>query len=85
MTGATHVRPFGIVQAGFICAVLSLVPVPSHAQNRVAPATKAEIQASFSPVVKLAAPAVVNVYGARVEQRQQRTRSSLPVTRRTAG
>ncbi len=34
-------------------------------KDRVAPATRAQAQLSFSPVVKLAAPAVVNVYVSR--------------------
>jgi Do/DeqQ family serine protease len=33
------------------------------------PASRAEVQLSFAPVVRQAAPAVVNVYGARVERR----------------
>lgn len=85
MTGAFRVWPFGIVQAGFLGAMLSLVPLPSLAQNRVVPATKAEVQASFSSVVKLAAPAVVNVYGARVEQRQQNPFMDDPFFRRFFG
>lgn len=50
-------------------AALSL-PTFTHAQTapRQAPASRAEVQLSFAPVVRRAAPAVVNVYGARVEQ-----------------
>lgn len=39
---------------------------PAHAQDRRAPATAAELQLSFAPVVKRVAPAVVNVYAAKV-------------------
>jgi Do/DeqQ family serine protease len=39
------------------------------AQTRVAPESRAQVQLSLAPVVKTAAPAVVNVYGARVERR----------------
>lgn len=43
----------------------------ADAQTRVAPQSRQELQLSFAPVVHKAAPAVVNVYGARVERRQQ--------------
>ena len=61
------------------CAALALVPllalsIPASGQTRAAPESRAQVQLSFSPVVKTAAPAVVNVYGARVER-----------TRRSAG
>ncbi len=61
------------------CAALALVPllalsIPAGGQTRAAPESRAQVQLSFSPVVKTAAPAVVNVYGARVER-----------TRRSAG
>lgn len=39
--------------------------VPAIAQQRVVPATRQELQLSFAPVVKRAAPAVVNVYTER--------------------
>jgi Do/DeqQ family serine protease len=38
----------------------------ANAQDRRVPATAAELQLSFAPVVRRAAPAVVNVYAARV-------------------
>jgi len=38
---------------------------PAHAQSRVVPQTKAEIEISFAPLVKRAAPAVVNIYTRR--------------------
>jgi S1-C subfamily serine protease len=41
------------------------------AQTRVAPQSRQDLQLSFAPVVQRVAPAVVNVYGARVERRQQ--------------
>ena len=43
----------------------------AQAQTRVAPQSRQELQLSFAPVVQRAAPAVVNVYGARVERREQ--------------
>jgi Do/DeqQ family serine protease len=43
----------------------------AQAQTRVAPQSRQELQLSFAPVVQKATPAVVNVYGTRVERRQQ--------------
>jgi Do/DeqQ family serine protease len=63
---------------GFFAAVglfPTLVSMPAHAQGffqRQTPTSKAEVQLSFAPLVKQAAPAVVNVYGARREQPRQR-------------
>jgi S1-C subfamily serine protease len=56
------------------CAFLFFAAVPNlgYAQGffqRQAPETRAQAQLSFAPLVKQAAPAVVNVYGARREQR----------------
>jgi S1-C subfamily serine protease len=42
-----------------------------QAQTRSPPESRREVQLSFAPVVKKAAPAVVNVYGARVERARQ--------------
>ncbi len=51
-------------------AVLLGASMPSMAQTqRLAPATRSEVMASFAPVVKRATPAVVNVYASRVETR----------------
>jgi Do/DeqQ family serine protease len=49
-------------------AVLLTMAV-STAQNRVVPQSREDIQLSFAPVVRASAPAVVNVYGARVQRR----------------
>lgn len=46
-----------------------LVATTAHADTRV-PASNAEIQLSFAPVVKLAAPAVVNIYAKRIVERR---------------
>jgi Do/DeqQ family serine protease len=50
-------------------AVAAGAGAQTQAQTRVAPESRAQVQLSLAPVVKLAAPAVVNVYGARVERR----------------
>ena len=49
-----------------------LSPADLAAQSRTAPESRREVQLSFAPVVKKAAPAVVNVYGARAERARQR-------------
>ncbi len=66
----SHIRlPVGF--AGILLALL-LTAADAGAQGffqRQVPDSKAQVQLSFAPLVKKAAPAVVNVYGARREQR----------------
>jgi S1-C subfamily serine protease len=50
--------------AALLAALLLALPAP--AQDRRAPDNMAEIQLSFAPVVKRAAPAVVNVYARKL-------------------
>lgn len=51
-----------------LCVVLALFgPVPALAQTAV-PQSQTEIALSFAPVVKQAAPAVVNIYASRIVQ-----------------
>ncbi len=52
-----------------LTAALALVAIltgPSWAQQRRVPASQAELQLSYAPLVKKVAPAVVNVYAAKV-------------------
>jgi Do/DeqQ family serine protease len=65
-------------------ALVSAAPVMAQAP-RQAPATRAEVQLSFAPVVRRAAPAVVNVYGSRVEQVQAHPFFDDPIFRRFFG
>ncbi len=55
-----------------LALILPLAAAPASAQalRPSLPASRAEIALSFAPVVKKAAPAVVNVYGARLEQQR---------------
>jgi Do/DeqQ family serine protease len=46
-------------------------PASAQGQDRAVPGSRAEVQLSYAAVVKEAAPSVVNVYGTRVEKRQQ--------------
>ncbi len=61
-------------QIPFALAALALaftVVHPAQAQlQRQPPQSRTEVTLSFSPIVKKATPSVVNVYGARVEQRR---------------
>src|SRR4051795_7625371 len=43
----------------------------AQAQPRAVPESRPQVQLSFAPVVKQVAPAVVNVYGARVDKRRR--------------
>jgi Do/DeqQ family serine protease len=55
--------PFRLFALLFV-ALTILAPV--HAQDRRAPASQAELQLSYAPIVHRVAPAVVNVYAAKV-------------------
>ncbi len=49
-----------------LALLLVLAPAPAVAQDRVVPASPAQLTLSYAPVVKRVAPAVVNVYAAKV-------------------
>jgi len=59
-----HSRCAGMLRAGVrllgACVLVALFCAPAHAQR--VPQTQAELKSSFAPIVKTAAPAVVNVY-----------------------
>ncbi|QCK87149.1 Do family serine endopeptidase [Phreatobacter aquaticus] len=57
-----------LIAAASLALASTATLVLAQAPQRQAPSSRAEVQLSFAPVVKRAAPAVVNVYGARVEQ-----------------
>jgi len=66
---AKSLGKFGI--AGLIAwqIIVAGAPAPAHAQQRAVPESQVAIKQSFAPIVKRAAPAVVNVYVQhRVEQ-----------------
>ncbi len=61
-------------RAALIAALAASAASPAMAQGffqRQTPDSKAQMQMSFAPLVKQAGPAVVNVYGAKREQRRQ--------------
>lgn len=53
-----------------LVAALSILPFGAFAQTAV-PVSEAEISLSFAPVVKAAAPAVVNIYATRIVQERR--------------
>src|ERR1700685_3128960 len=57
--------PRAVVAGAFGAAVIS-VPTPGPAQDSHVPSNREQIHLSFAPVVKRAAPAVVNVFSQRV-------------------
>src|ERR1700730_17414421 len=59
--------PILAIPAGLIVAALLTA---AAAQQRQVPAPSAQLQLSFAPVVQRVAPAVVNVYAARVVENQ---------------
>uniref|UniRef100_UPI003FD77FC5 trypsin-like peptidase domain-containing protein n=1 Tax=Rhodoblastus sp. TaxID=1962975 RepID=UPI003FD77FC5 len=72
----------------FAAIVLAFVAAPLHAETlRQPPASETQVTLSFAPVVKKAAPAVVNVYAQRVEQRAPRRNPLFddPIFRRFFG
>lgn len=84
----------GLARAALARAALALclagsvslaAALPALAQERQTPQSRSEIQLSFSPIVKKVAPSVVNVYGARVERRQQNPLFEDPFFRRFFG
>ena len=54
----------------FLWLLLCFVTLPLAAETRV-PATLSEVQLSFAPLVRQAAPAVVNIYARRVVAQRQ--------------
>ncbi len=59
-----------VVSIGFAVGTLLVQLVTANAQDRRVPASPGEPQLSFAPVVERVAPAVVNVYAARVVERR---------------
>ena len=64
MWGNAMLRHVFLLSALFVASVSG----PLLAQDRQVPSNKAEIQLSFAPIVKSAAPSVVNVYATRITQ-----------------
>ncbi len=68
-----------------ICAVSLTAQSAVAQQERSVPQTRAEVLLSFSPVVKRAQPAVVNVYASRTDPRPNNPLFDDPIFRRFFG
>ena len=62
--------PVMLVWAAVLIAALAFFVTPSLASGKIVPRSQAEVQLSYAPVVRAAAPAVVNVYSKRVVQQR---------------
>ena len=88
MTGNARLTVFGAagLAALFIVGLAGLASLPATAQSeRRLPASQAQIELSFAPVVKQVAPAVVNIYTRRVVQVRQSPLMNDPLFRRFFG
>jgi Do/DeqQ family serine protease len=74
-----------ILKPLIVAAAAALAILPAHAQTTVVPQSAAEIKLSFSPIVKRAAPSVVNVYGARQQRGPRNPLLDDPFFRRFFG
>jgi len=70
--------------ASAILALLLSAPVRAE-PPRALPQTKAEVSLSFAPLVKKAAPAVVNVYAQRVDRQARNAIYDDPIFQRFFG
>ncbi|MEA1830786.1 Do family serine endopeptidase [Methylobacterium durans] len=76
--------PVPLALAGAVALVLSAAPAPAQmmktpdaAPSKAAPQARGDVQLSFAPVVKRAAPSVVNVYASHVDKRPQARASAM--------
>jgi Do/DeqQ family serine protease len=54
---------------GLAAAMLLVSPAPAAAQERIVPQSEAELRLSYAPIVREAAPAVVNIHTSRMVRR----------------
>lgn len=71
--------------AAILLLFASAITAPLHAQQRRAPTSMDEVRLSYAPIVKRAAPAVVNVYVRRKVQRRNSPFINDPFFRRFFG
>jgi Do/DeqQ family serine protease len=76
---------FGHILLGLGLLGLSAIASPALAQQRTTPDNRQQITLSFAPVVQRTSSSVVNVYGVRVEKRQQNPFMDDPFFRRFFG
>jgi serine protease Do len=74
-----------IAIGALVLAFLTLLTLPARAQQREVPADRQQMQLSFAPIVKKAAPAVVNVYTKRTIRQSANPFANDPLFRRFFG
>jgi Do/DeqQ family serine protease len=79
--------PHHFIRRVALAALLALVclPVSSQALERAVPQSRTEVTLSFAPVVKKAAPAVVNVYASRTDRTPRNPLFDDPIFRHFFG
>ncbi|MEC9435001.1 MAG: trypsin-like peptidase domain-containing protein [Pseudomonadota bacterium] len=83
---ASPIRRRALALALLLPTLAAAAPPPAGAETRrVAPEAMAQIQLSFAPVVKAAAPAVVNIYAQRVVTRRPSPFAGNPFFQRFFG
>ena len=76
----TYSLGLGALKLGFVLCGLTLIGgLPAAAEPKQVPQNRDEVTLSFAPVVKKAAPAVVNVYASRTEKVQRNPLFDDPV------
>ncbi len=77
------IRP--ILAFAALFALFALLVLPARADERAVPQSRGEVTLSFAPVVKQAAPAVVNVYASRTERTPRNALFDDPIFRHFFG
>ena len=65
IAGLSRVHNATVVWVLTVLVIAVAGPMPAGAQDRIVPTSPGDLRLSYSPVVKAAAPAVVNVYASR--------------------
>ncbi|MGB6656121.1 MAG: DegQ family serine endoprotease, partial [Methylovirgula sp.] len=74
-----------MARAALVFLTLALPPAGAQAAERAVPQSRAEVTLSFAPVVKKAAPAVVNVYASRTDRTPRNALFEDPIFRHFFG
>jgi Do/DeqQ family serine protease len=74
-----------MARAALVFFTLALPPAGAQAAERAVPQSRAEVTLSFAPVVKKAAPAVVNVYASRTDRTPRNALFEDPIFRHFFG
>jgi len=81
-------KPFGIIIASLTVLVLSFVTGEASAQNetdRQVPFSREQVQLSYAPLVREAAPAVVNIYTTKIVRQRRSAMFDDPLFKRFFG